>query len=498
MHKELCFSSATELAVEIKRRNLSPVELVDAYLQRIAERNDAINAYVTVISEQAREQARLAEQELMDGKELGPLHGVPIAIKDLEHKAGVRTTFGSKPLKGFVPDENTTFLDRLEGAGAVVLGKTNTPEFGHKGATDNLLFGPTSTPFAPGKNAGGSSGGSAAAVADGLAALAQGGDGGGSIRIPAAFCGVYGFKPSWGRVATKTRPNAFTMYAPHFVHYGPLTRTVEDAALMLDVMVGPHPRDPFSLPKDSTQFLASTQGSADNLKIAYSPDLGGFPVDQRIASTIERAVGTLDHAGLSVHVVDVNLKHSHHDFGRAWLALAGVTYADTFEQIQKEQGIDLFVDHRDQISPELIQLVQDGRTLSALEYRRYDQLRTDALDAVQDVLEEYDVLIAPVTGALPFDNVSGGNTLGPSEINGEEIDPHFGWILTHLINFTGHPAASLPAGFTDEGLPVGMQIIGRRFDDAAVLAASALFERMQPWRDEYPGLRSEPKPGRAR
>ncbi|HET6885045.1 MAG TPA: amidase, partial [Rubrobacteraceae bacterium] len=206
MSGDLCFTPAAELASRIRRRDLSPVEVVEAFLRRIEERNGNLGAYVTVNGDEARGAAKEAERAVMAGGLLGPLHGIPVAIKDLfDYKAGVRNTFGSKPLAGYVPPQNATYVERLERAGAVVLGKTNTPEFGHKGATDNLLVGPTSTPFAPGKNAGGSSGGSAAAVADGLCAVAQGTDAGGSIRIPASFCGAYGFKASFGRVPSATR-----------------------------------------------------------------------------------------------------------------------------------------------------------------------------------------------------------------------------------------------------------------------------------------------------
>lgn len=279
MAEELCYTPATELAARIRRRDLSPAEVVDA------SRNGEINAYVTVLWEEARD----AERVVGSGAALGPLHGVPVAIKDLfDYKAGVRNTYGSKPLADYVPDRDATYVERLENAGAIVLGKTNTPEFGHKATTDNLLFGPTSTPFAPGKNAGGSSGGSAAAVADGLAAIAQGSDAGGSIRIPASFCGVYGLKTSFGRVAAATRPDAFLPHTP-FSHSGPLTRSVEDAALMLGVMAGPHTRDPFSIPYDGTDYLAATHRSVEGLRIAYSPNFDVFSVQEGVEAIVNSA-----------------------------------------------------------------------------------------------------------------------------------------------------------------------------------------------------------------
>jgi Asp-tRNA(Asn)/Glu-tRNA(Gln) amidotransferase A subunit family amidase len=228
---DLCFLPATELAARIRRRDVSPVEAVGACLRRIETRNPAINAYTLVLAEKAMDAARAAEAEVMSGRPLGALHGVPIAIKDLDDVAGVPTSMGSLAVKNRVPMTSAAAVERLLEAGAIVLGKTNTPEFGHKGVTDNLRYGPTSTPWKIGYNSGGSSGGSAAAVAAGMAALAQGTDGGGSVRIPASFSGVVGFKPSFGRVPSVTRPDAFLWGHP-LVHIGPLARTVGDAALM--------------------------------------------------------------------------------------------------------------------------------------------------------------------------------------------------------------------------------------------------------------------------
>jgi len=241
MGSDLCFTSLTEIARRIDSGDASPVEVVDAYLERIDRRNETLRAYSTVIGEEARAEARAAENAIERGEETGPLHGVPIAIKDLfAFKKGVRHTFGSTVFEDFVPDRTSPVVERLENAGAIVLRKTNTPEFGNRPTTDNTLVGTTRTPFDIDRTAGGSSGGSAAAVADGLAAAAQGSDAGGSVRIPAACCGVYGFKPTFGRVPNGNPANAFAEHTP-FIQHGPLTRTVGDAALLLDVMAGPHP-----------------------------------------------------------------------------------------------------------------------------------------------------------------------------------------------------------------------------------------------------------------
>jgi Asp-tRNA(Asn)/Glu-tRNA(Gln) amidotransferase A subunit family amidase len=482
---ELCFTPAAELASRIRRRDLSPVEVVEAFLRRIEERNGTLGAYVTVNGDEAREAAKEAERAVMAGDLLGPLHGLPVAIKDLfDYKAGVRNTFGSKPLAGYVPPQNATYVERLERAGAVVLGKTNTPEFGHKGATDNLLFGPTSTPFAPGKNAGGSSGGSAAAVADGLCAVAQGTDAGGSIRIPASFCGAYGFKASFGRVPSATRPDAFLSHTP-FSHSGPLSRTVEDAALMLGAMAGPHPRDPFSLPDEGMDYVAATRRSVEGMRIAYSPDFGVFPVEERVLSVVREAVRALEGAGARVEEASVRFGRDQRELCELWLREVGVRSAEIISNLKDAGVADLLGEHREDLTPEFADLLERGHAMGAVEYRKDEVVRTEIFDAIQDLFDEYDLLVTPTLAVPPFDNADDGNTLGPAEVNGEEVDPLIGWCLTYPINFTGHPAASVPAGSTRDGLPIGMQIVGRRFDDGAVLAASAAFERVRPWHDSY-------------
>jgi aspartyl-tRNA(Asn)/glutamyl-tRNA(Gln) amidotransferase subunit A len=485
LSEELCYTPGVELAARIRRRDLSPVEVVEAFLERIEARNGELNAYVTVLGEEAREAARGAERAVGSGGPLGPLHGVPVAIKDLfDYKAGVRNTYGLKPMASYVADRDATYVRRLEEAGAIVLGKTNTPEFGHRATTDNLIFGPTSTPFAPGKNAGGSSGGSAAAVAAGLAPMAQGTDGGGSIRIPASFCGVYGFKATFGRVAAATRPDAFLSHTP-FTHSGPLSRTVEDAALMLGAMAGPDPRDPFSLPDDGADYLAATRRSIAGLRIAYNPNFDVFPVEEEVGALVGDAVRAFEAAGAHVEEAVVGLEHPQQELCAIWIRQVGVRYAEISENFKKN-GVDLLGEHRGDLTPQLVQILETGQRMSALDYRLDEVVRSEVFDAVQDLFERYDLLVTPTLSVPPFDNAGDGNTLGPSQVNGEEVDPLLGWCLTYPINFTGHPAASVPAGLTDDGLPVGMQIVGRRFADDVVLAASAAFERVRPWHDSYP------------
>lgn len=487
MSSDIAYSSATELAARIRRGDLSPVTVVDACLQQIAERNDDLNAFVTILDDDARQRAHQAEQALEAGEELGPLHGVPIAIKDLfDFKAGVANTMGSKPFEEFVPEQTATYVERLEDAGAIVIGKTNTPEFGHKGTTDNLIIGPTSTPFDLERNAGGSSGGSAAAVADGIVPIAQGSDGGGSVRIPASFCGVYGFKASYGRVAQAIRPDAFLSHTPT-IHAGPITRTVEDAAVMLDVMTGPHPRDPLSVPDENPNYRQAVRRGIDTYEIAYSPAFDVFPVDERVQNVIDDAVNAFEEAGATVEEVDLGLPSSQQELASLWIREIAMLYHSAVEGF-KDEGTDLLADYRDDLSPEFAEMLAETQDMSMIEYKRDEHLRTQVYDAIQDVFTEYDLLVTPTLAVPPVENEDDPDTqtVGPSEIDGESVDPLIGWCLTYPINFTGHPAASIPAGLTDDGLPVGLQIVGDRFADTDVLAASGAFERVRPWHDTYP------------
>lgn len=491
---DICFTPALELAALIRRRALSPVEVVDAFLTRIDAVGARTNAYVTVTADAAHADAVRAQAAVMAGRPLGPLHGVPVAIKDMVATAGVRTTLGSRAFADWVPAADGREARVLREAGAIVLGKTNTPEFAARGTTDNLLFGPTSTPFAPGFNAGGSSGGAAAAVADGLAALAQGSDGGGSIRIPAACCGVYGIKATYGRVPAGSRPNAWFTHTPN-LQSGPIARSVQDAALMLGVLATPDTRDPLALPNTDLDPLAACAGdvSLQGLHVGFSPDLGDFPVEPEVARIVAAAVAGLADAGATVEPVDVDLGHPHEDLAQLWRRQVGVLYAIDAALFARA-GIDIAGERRALMTDELLELIEIGRRMTAVEHRLDDTIRTDVLDAVEDVFETVDLLVCPTLGALPPRNAQDGDTLGPREIAGRPVDPGVGWCLTYPFNFSGHPAASVPAGLGEGGLPVGLQIVGRRFADATVLAASAAFERVRPWQAAYAAFTAAASP----
>jgi amidase len=483
---ELSYASASELAARIRRRDLSPVEVVESFIQRIEARNPSLNAFVFLDLDGARKKAKEAESALMAGGQLGPLHGVPSALKDLfDFKPGWPASLGGiRTLKDHVVNSYCVFCERMEArGGAVLLGKTNSALMGFRATCDNYLFGPTRNPFNLAKNSGGSSGGSAAAVADGLLPIAEGTDAGASIRVPAAWCGTYGFKASYGRVPFVVSGNAFGAADSPFLFEGPITRTVEDAAIALNVLAGPDARDPFSLIETATDFTAATRRSIRGLKIAYSPNLDIFPVDHGVAETVSRAVRVFEEAGAHVEEVKLGITRSHKELTDAWSGLYMLLNLQAFENMKRD-GIDLLGKHREDFPPQYLEWVEKANHLSGLDYYRNQAVRTEIFNALQNVLNNFDLLVTPTTACPPVDNADDGNTVGPGSINGVEVDPLVGWALTYFVNFSGHPAASVPAGLTN-GLPTGMQIIGRRNADIDVLAASAAFERLRPWHENY-------------
>lgn len=485
MAPDFFFMTATELGRRLRERELTAVEVAEAYLRRIDDLNHETRSFVTVTHDLALAAARRCDEAAAKGTFIGPLHGIPVGIKDLfDLRCGVRNTFGSLPLADFVPSETTPYVSRLESAGAVIVGKTNAPEFGHKGITDNLVCGPTSTPFDLSRNSGGSSGGSAAAVAAGLVPLAQGTDGGGSLRIPAAWCGVFGYKPSFGRVPDPTRPDSAASTNP-FISAGPIARTVADAALMLDAMAGPHPRDVFSLPEHRDGWV-DTREDLKGVRIAFSPDLGGFPVEGEIADAVAQAVRAFESLGAQVDEVQLRLPADQFELSALWLRMCGVLYGTMLETV-KAWGTDL-LDHADQLTPAFRDIIMEAQRFTVHDLRRDAMLRTAVQDSLQDVLDDYDYLVAPTLATSPVKNGPKGQTAGPTEVNGVTVDPSIGWCLTYPVNFSGNPAASLPCGLTAAGLPIGMQIVGRRQADSAVLTASAAYESVSPWGDAYPGL----------
>jgi amidase len=483
VHDDLAYTTVTDLADSIRRRERSPVEVVDATIERIENRNPSLNAFIYKGFDDARAQARRAEQAIVAGEELGTLHGVPTAIKDLfDFKPGWPATFGGvRAFKDFIADFSCVFAERVEAAGAIIMGKTNSPVMGFRGTCDNPLFGATRNPFDTDRNPGGSSGGSAAAVADGLVPFAEGTDGGGSIRIPAAWTGLYGYKASFGRVPCVVRPNAFGNTMP-FIFEGPLTRNVADAALALNALAGYDSRDPFAL-DEQRDFTAAVGRPVQGMRIAYSPDFGVYPVDRRIAQVVGDAVQVFSEVGAHVEQVDIKLPYDQRELSDLWCRQIMLVNLSTFENF-KELGVDLLADHRDDFPKQYLRWIDEAYEMTAVSINRDYVMRTTVYDALQGLLDDYDLLVTPTLAAMPVLNADDGNTTGPSEVEGVEVDELIGWCMTYFTNFSGHPSASVPAGLAD-GLPVGMQLIGRRYADEDVLAASAAFEAAQPWQHIY-------------
>ena len=466
-NEDLCFTSATELARAVRDKTLSPVDISEAILERIEAVNPKLNAYCTLTAETAREAARRAEQAVMKGEALGPLHGVPFSVKDLIVTKGVRTMRGSKIYEHLVPEEDAPSVERLKAAGGIMLGKTASPEFGWKGVTDSPVTGITRNPWNPEVTPGGSSGGASAQVAAGLGPLAIGTDGGGSIRIPCGFTGIYGIKPTYGRVPAYPASNHDTLS-----HAGPMTRTVADAALMLSIMAGPHPADRLSLEAPPEDYVGLLGRGIKHLKVGWSPDLGYARVDPQVAGLTAEAAKAFGDLGAEVEGLDPGFGDPTETFMVIYLAGFGGGMADYLPEWE------------DKMDPGLVTLVKEGQKFTAPDMVKAQIARHEFYDRVRRYFDRFDLLLTP-TLAVPAFKV-GQLMPDPGE---DDLRAMAAWTpFTYPFNLTGNPAATVPAGFTREGLPVGLQIVGRRFADLTVLQASAAFEQARPWADKRPSL----------
>ena len=478
------YLSAAELGTAIRSRVLSPTETVRYFEQRIEERNASLNAFVYTRFDHAESEAMRLEQKLFRGEETGPFAGVPFALKDfLPSKKGWTHSHGGVASLIRRDPADSEFCKAMETAGGIAIGKTNSPAYGFRGTCDNKLYGHTSNPFDIRYNSGGSSGGSAAAVSDGLVPIAEGGDAGGSIRIPAAWCGCFGFKPSVGTVPSVVRPDAWSATHPYCFNGG-LTKTVEDSAILLNYMDRYDPRDPLSLPRRVKDYTEEMNRSVRDWKIAYTPDFDIFPVDPEVARITEETAMSLKEAGAIVEPVRFNIKRSAYELAVMWCRSICVDTAIELE-LDRRKGFDLIRDHRDELPEEFIFWNEQAAKDGILDYYEFNCVRTELLDALEDVFGHYDLILSPTTICLPVKNAADGNTLGPVEMNGFPVEPLIGFSETFPANFTGNPAASVPAGLSESGLPVGLQIIGKRFCDSDVLAGAKAFENIRPWRDLY-------------
>jgi amidase len=471
----LAFTPATELRRLIQRRELAPSELVDSSLRRIEQVNPVVNAYCTVAAEQARAAARKADAAVARGNELGPLHGIPVAIKDLALTAGIRTTFGSRLYAEHVPDVDSLDVARLRQAGAIIVGKTNTPEFGAGPNTLNALFGATRNPWNLERSAGGSSGGSAVALACGMAPLAQGSDLGGSLRIPASVCGVVGFRTSPGRIPMY--PVGWT--SDPFQVAGPMARTVRDVALVLSVMAGPDARVPISLDEPGAVFEHATEGSVNGLRVAWSPDLGVGQVDPEVATIVEAACRRLAEAGCTIEA--------------AAPAIGDIRpMVATFRALGTAAGSPELLEMADRVdNPFLREFLKRPGELSGMDVARACNQHSRYMERIAAFFDpessNYDLLVtvSTPTAAYMLDQMYAPEVAGQPVASA--IDA---MIITYAITMAGLPCISVPAGFTAAGLPVGMQIVGGRHAEALVLRVAAAFEALAPWAQHRPSVAS--------
>jgi aspartyl-tRNA(Asn)/glutamyl-tRNA(Gln) amidotransferase subunit A len=464
---DLAYTPATDLIARIRSKALSPVEVTRAVLERIEQANPKINAFVTVTADTALAAARAAESAVMKGERLGPLHGIPVSIKDLALVKGVPAKFGSPVFEQRIGEVDAPFVRRLREAGAILTGKTSTPEFGWKALGDSPLTGITRNPWNTAMTSGGSSAGAGAAAAAGLGPLHQGSDGAGSVRVPAAFCGIYGLKPTFGRVPMWPVSNTDSAS-----HVGPMTRTVADAALMLAVMAGPDDWDRQSLDAPPADYVGRLRDGVKGLRVGWSLDLGCCRVDPEIGQVARRAAEAFQELGCTVEDAKVSLPDTREMIHLMWNAHYAGNYAPFLEKF------------RARMDPGLVAALEEGRRYTAEAYVEMRGRKHAYCDAVRALFDTYDLLLTPTVSVAAFEV----GRLNPAHFPQHAWD-WFPWAgFSYPFNFTGQPAATVPAGFTASGMPVGLQIVGRRLADLQVLQASAAFEEARPWAAKRPTL----------
>lgn len=475
------YLSAAELGGLVNRKVISPVEVIDYFGKRIEKRNPSINAFTYINLDEARVQAKGLETFMTKtGRYVGPFAGVPIALKDfLPSKKGWPATHGGVKSYQTIDLEDGIIYTGMGSLGCIAVGKTNAPAFGFRATTDNKMFGPTSTPFRVEYNSGGSSGGSAAAVADGLVLMAETGDAGGSTRVPAAWCNLFGFKPSAGVIPSVCRPDAWTATHPYCCGFA-ATKTVEDAAILFDELRKYDPKDPISVPVNCRPVVDELSDSISQFKIGFTYNFDLFPhPDEAIAAAITDIIELLKHEVRRVEQATFHFNYSKKDMEDAWLR--GINIDDaTNPKVQK-----LIEEHPEDLPEGLIRWSKIARQSTMEDYLQFHKIRTDILDAHLDAFEDYDLIIAPVTGCLPVQNSRHNDTRGPEFINGEKVDPLIGFAYTFLENMNGFPAASVPIGMSRSGLPIGLQVIARRYDDNLIFRFCAALEKLKPWKHLY-------------
>ncbi len=456
--EEICFLSAVELAQAIRARKLSAVEVMRAHLAQIERVNPKVNAIVTLTAEQALQDAQAADAALARGDQVGPLHGLPVGYKDLTETKGIRTTFGSPIFKDNVPQHDALVVERMKKAGAITIGKTNTPEFGAGSQTFNKVFGETANPYDLTKTCGGSSGGGAVALACGMTPLADGSDLGASLRNPASFCNVVGMRPSIGRVPSYPAKIAWnTLGVP-----GPMGRTVQDVALQLSVMAGFDSRAPTSIAQGGSQFAAPLTRDFKGTRIAWSIDLGGLPFETQVTNAVAPQRKTLESIGCLVDDATPDFTDADEIF-KVFRAL----------EFEAKHGRTLD-QHRALMKDTVVWNIEEGRKLTGAQIAAAEVKRTALYQRLHRFMEKYEFLLLPTMQVAPFDIKK------PyiDEINGIKLPTYIDWMKScYYITVTGYPAISVPCGFTPEGLPIGLQIVGRHQDDLGVLQLGYAFEQ---------------------
>ena len=472
---EMLFMSASEAAAKIRRRELSPVDYLDAVLAHAETQQERLNPFATICAERARQDAKAAEKAVTDGAPLGPLHGVPVNVKDLFNTAGIRTTHGSAVYADNVPDKDDVLVKRLRAAGAVIFAKSTTPEFGHKGMTDGPSFGVTRNPWDPSRSSGGSSGGAAVAVAAGIGPLGLGTDGAGSIRIPAAYCGVVGMKPTTGAIPFEQSVDAFFSYAAA----GPLARTVADAALMQSVLSGPDSKDPWTLGAPSFDRLAARFVGNDlsGLRIGYISHMANRHLAGDVEENTQAAIDVFAARGARIEKVEDEIDWIEKP-GRA-MYYGNISVA--FGKYVEEWG--------DRMDPVLLAFIERGKTYSLADLRQAQYARTRLFRHIQTLFERYDVILSPTLTrtALPadFDAAEGIVEVDgkPNGITREGMSPY-----AYPFNLTGHPSLALPSGFGADGLPTSVQLTGPWWSDLDLYRLGAVLEADRPWSASRPAL----------
>lgn len=481
MNKKLEYLSALEIGELVNNREITPTEILDYFFKRIEDRNKDINAVVYLKKEEAYQRAKELEERLNKGEYIGPFAGVPFLLKDfLPSKKGWTNSKGGVKSLISVDEDNSTFCTAMEEAGGIAIGKSNAPSFGFRGTTDNKLYGPTSTPFNVLYNAGGSSGGSASAIADGLVPIAEGGDAGGSIRIPASYNNCFGYKASIGTIPDVTRPDAFCATHPYCFNGG-ITKTVKDSATLLNYMAKYDPRDPLSRDKGDIDYLKEIKKDIFHFKIGYTLDFDMYPVEEEIKENFLRRIEELKKAGFNLEEVHFKFHHSLDEFSNIWLKSISVDTAIEFK-IKEENGFKLI---KEDYPEEFLYWKDIASNLGIMDFYNFNLAKTDVYDAFNEVLSKYDLILSPVAASMQPLNTNDRNTKGIAVINGVKVEPLIGFAMTYLINFIGNPSASIPLGIGDNNLPIGLQIIGRRYKDEDVLAFSYQYEKLFPWEKYY-------------